>query len=369
MSARLNPRLQRLPSYVPGKSADEVQRSLGLGHVVKLASNESPFGPSPSVREAIAAAALEPSRYGDDRATRLRHRLAREHGVPESEVVVTNGSGEAIGLLCQAVADQDAEAAIPERSFMAYAIAARSAGLDVVTTRLEGWTVDVDALVEAVGPSVRIVFLANPGNPTGTFLDRAALTSLLRRLPPDVVVVVDEAYHEYAVGEGCPDALSLRDEHPNLVVLRTFSKAHGLAALRIGYVVAPEPIARALDKLRIPFNTNAIGQHAALTALDDAPALVRAVAHNTRARAALAAGLSALELEVVDSATNFLLVHLPGPAASLSAALLRRGVIVRTLEPYGLPCAIRVTVGLDEENALLLDALGDLVHTPHALSS
>lgn len=309
---------------------------------VHLASNESALGPSPralaAARDAITA------RYPDPDATPLRRALAAHHGVDPAQVVVTNGSSEAIGLLVRAA---PGHVVAPAGSFPLYARAARAAGRALtLAPRAPDHTVDLMALSAAIGPDTSLVFVASPDNPTGASC--RGLADWLRSLPGSVVPVVDEAYAELT------DAPDLRGAHPNLVTLRSFSKAYGLGSLRVGYALGPAPIVDALNRQRDPFVVNAPGQAAALAALDDTRWLKRARVHNTVGRRALMAGLRARGLKCLDSDANFVFVP---DAGELVAAAAAGGVTVRCMEPWGFPGAARVTVGTDADHARLFDAL------------
>jgi histidinol-phosphate aminotransferase len=345
-----------IPAYAPGRSAEEVAAAYRLDRVVKLASNESPLGASRLVGEAVARAAGEAHRYPADGAPRLRRRLAERLDVRPEEILVSNGSTEAIQLLVDTFASAGGDVALPAHTFIAYERACRVAGVAVRHAPLRGAEVDLAALAAAVGPDTRLVFLANPNNPTGTAVDRLSLRGFLAALPAHVVVVLDEAYREFA-GAAVEDGLALRRLHPRLVLLRTFSKCYGLASLRVGYAVGPAELIAALDRVRDPFNTNALGQVAAEAALEDEVFVRRVVEHNTAARARLVAGLRRAGLRPVPSHANFVLVPLGRPAEPIVEALARRGVIVRSAASSGLPEALRISVGLDEENDLAVAAL------------
>lgn len=345
-----------VPQYVPGRSAEDVAAEYRLDRVIKLASNESPLGPSRLAREAVERAARELGRYPSDGGARLRRRLAGHLGVDAAEVLVTNGSTEAIRLLVEAFATPGCEAVVPAHTFIAYERACRLADVGVRSARMDGDTIDLSAMAAEVGANTRFVFLANPNNPTGTVVARAALRRFIAGLPPHVVVVLDEAYREFA-GTEVEDGLNLRGLHPRVVLLRTFSKCYGLAALRVGYAIAPPALVSAMDQVRDPFNTNALGHAAAEAALEDEVFLRRVVRHNATARARLVAGLRALGLEPVPSHANFVLVPLGRPAAPVVEAMTRRGVIVRSAGMSGLPDAIRISVGLVEENERAIEAL------------
>lgn len=347
--------LDAIRPYTPGKPAEELARELGLTDVIKLASNENPRGPSPAAVAALRDAAAGVHRYPDNRAHMLRVELARVHGVAQEEIVLGAGSNEIIDLLCRMFGTGHAVVGIP--SFVSYALCLRVAQVPFTEVSLRDdlyW--DTDALLAAVEPRTRLLFVDSPNNPTGTHMPRTDLVRLLEALPAHVVPVIDEAYVHYADAADYVSALSLRERSPNLVVLRTFSKAYGLAALRAGYAIAPRTITHYLERVRLPFNVGSLAQTAALAALADEAYLARTIELNRSERARLTAALPGLGFRVVPSQANFVCVLPPVAAAGLYEALLRRGVIVRPLGPP-LERWLRISVGLPAENDRLLDAL------------
>jgi histidinol-phosphate aminotransferase len=349
--------LRSLTPYVPGKPAEELERELGIEHALKLASNESPLGPSPRAVEAMQRAAAGVHRYPDADAHALRTRLAAFHSVAPDEIVFGNGSNELIDLICRVFATPDDHAVIGVPSFVCYDLCLRIAGVPVTRVALRDhlhW--ELDRLAEAVEPHTRLLFVDNPNNPTGSHAEGAALERLLAEVHEDVLVVIDEAYVHFADAAEYVSALELRALRSRLIVLRTFSKAYGLAGVRAGYAIGPASLIDVLQRVRAPFNLSSIAQAAALAALDDPDHVAACVALTLRERARLAAELAALGLEVAPSQGNFLCVGLGRPAAPICDALLRQGVIVRPLGPP-LERYVRITVGLAAENARLLSAL------------
>ncbi len=345
--------LAHVPPYVPGR--------MGQGALVSLASNENPDGPAPEATAAAMAALVSAGRYPIDGAPALAAALAASHGLAADHIRVTNGATEAITLLCRAFVG---EVVVTEGTFPAYARAALAAGSRVRAIRRRGWHADLDAMRRACGPDTRLVFLANPDNPTGTAHGAAALSAWLRRLPRHVVVVIDEAYIEYTDGE--TDALELMGRHPNLVVLRSFSKAHALAAFRVGWLAASREIAAVIDRVRDPFNTNTVGTAAALGALRATGRRARVAACNAARRQALARALEQRGLRPVASQANFLCLPVGGSGAELAAALANAGVGVRPLDAWGIAGAIRITVGSEAECGAFLRALDACAHRPPA---
>jgi histidinol-phosphate aminotransferase len=325
--------------------------------MVKLASNESAFGPLPAAVAAFEGAVAELNRYPDAAGLRLREELAERHGVPVWQVVLGNGADELIRLCAVATLDAGDRAAHPWPSFPSYISAAACSGGESVQVPLAGRAFDLDAVLAAVRDGARLVYLSNPNNPTGTLLDRGELRSFLDRLPERVLCVLDEAYAEYADPE--PEGIALvRDGAERICVLRTFSKVYGLAALRIGYAVASPAVADALDRVRPVFNVNQPAQEAALASLRDAQAVTDRVGHVRRSREFLHEALAAAGLDPEPSQANFVYADVPGgDGPAFADALLRAGVVVRALDGFGAPGAIRVTAGTDEENRVFAAAL------------
>lgn len=369
IQALVAPGIAAISPYEPGKPIEELERELGQalppGGAVKLASNENPLGPSPRALEAARAALAKVNLYPDGGAFHLRRRLAAfhaDHGVREDELLVGHGSNEIIDLLVRTFCDAGDEVLAPAHSFLCYRLAAqaRNAIYREVPRGLD-FAYDLDALAEAVTPRTKIVFLANPDNPTGVHAGRAALERLCRALPPRVLLVLDEAYCEYAEAADYPDSLALRGERELLVSLRTFSKIYGLAGLRCGYAVAPREVVDYLNRVRAPFNVSSVAQAAARAALDDGEYVERARALNREGMAQVREGLAKLGLRFVPSQCNFLLVDVARDGRELFGALLRKGVIVRPMGGYGLPRHVRVTIGTVEENRRFLAALAEVL--------
>jgi histidinol-phosphate aminotransferase len=352
-----------------------LQARLGLASIVKLASNEGAFGALPEAVAAFEAAAGELHRYPDGGAEGLRHELAGIHGLPAEQVVQGNGADELIRLCGAAVLDAGDAAVFPWPSFPSYLSAAACHGADAVRVPLRDRALDLDAVLAALqGPAPdggrrRLVYLANPNNPTGTLLEHGELRAFLDTLPADVLCVLDEAYAEYADPEPAGPAL-LREGRGNLCVLRTFSKVYGLASLRVGYALASPEVADALARVRPIFNVNGPAQAAAAASLAAREAVAARVTHTRRARAELHDGLAAAGLDPVPSQTNFVYADVPGgDGAGLADRLLHAGFIVRALGGFGAPGAIRVTCGTDEEIGLFLAALPAATAALHGRSS
>ncbi len=356
--------VQRLAPYVPGKPIEEVERELGIRNTVKLASNENPLGPPAASVEAASRALGSAALYPDGSAWALKRGLAAHLNVTPECLTPGNGSNDVLVLLAEAFLMPGRSAIYSQYAFIVYALAVQAASAHAIVVPalpahhpVKPLGHDLAAMREAVDDRTRLVFIANPNNPTGTWLDAGALRDFIASLPPEVIVVVDEAYAEYVTDPAYASAIGWIDEFPNLVVTRTFSKIYALAGLRVGYAVSHPVIADLLNRVRQPFNVNAPAQAAALAALDDAAHVRRSQQLNAQGRVQLGEGLTALGCQVVPSEGNFLLVRMPVPAMDSYQHLLKAGFIVRPVGNYGLPDHLRITVGLPEQNAGLLAAL------------
>jgi histidinol-phosphate aminotransferase len=357
------PGVRDIAPYVPGKPPEQLERELGVRECIKLASNENPLGPGPRARAALAAACAGVGMYPDGSGHELRSRLARKHGVAMGQVTLGNGSNDALVLLAEAFLTPDHEAVYSQYAFAVYPIAVQATGARarVAPALPAGHDMplghDADALVSQISPRTRMLFVANPNNPTGTWLGERELEGMLRAIPREVIVVLDEAYHEYSRVVGVPDASRWLEQHPNLVVTRTFSKAFGLAGLRVGYALSHADVGDLLNRVRQPFNVSTPALAAAAAALDDTGHLEATVALNRAGLGRLRAGLAELGIGAPTSAGNFVLAHLGKSAAPVNDALLRQGVIVRPLDNYGLHEHLRITTGTAAQNERLLAAM------------
>jgi histidinol-phosphate aminotransferase len=365
----LRPALSGLVPYEPGKPVEEVQRELGLDRVVKLASNEGPYGPFPQALEAMARSVLELNRYPDGGAYRLRKALAELHDVAFEEVALGAGADGVIDCISQATLDAGNEIVCGWPSFPSYVIDAIKLGATPVKVPLRDHRYDVDALLAAITPRTKLVYLCNPNNPTGTMNTRSELDDWFARVPGHVLTVLDQAYFEYVEEPDYPDGIvEYFKTGRRVVVVRTFSKIYGLAGLRVGYGVGPKELVSAVGKVRRAFDLSTPAQVAATASLADGGELSRRRAANRKGREELEVILAAHGLEPAGPAVaNFLYVDVGGDADALFADLLREGVIVRPLTGFGAPDAIRVTVGTSEEHAFLARAL-DRVKTKAAAS-
>jgi len=348
--------IQGLPAYVPGKPIEEVEQDLKI-HAVKLASNENPLGPSPKAMEAARHALGEANWYPDGGSKRLREVLAARNNVRFEEVFVGLGSSEIIDLASRVLLRPGLEGITSEGSFALFAIAIRASGGHLIQTPMRNYTFDLDAIAVSVTPQTRIIYIANPNNPTGTAFGAAEFAAFLKKVPGDVLVVLDEAYREYAARPDLPNSRELFREYNNILTLRTFSKVYGLAGLRIGYGIGHPTLVAEMNKLRTPFNVTNIGQAAALAALDDNDHVRRSVESNCVERHRLFEELRNLGFAPVPSETNFLFVPIGPNSKSLCDELLHEGVIVRPMGWMGFPEAIRISVGSPAENSKLILAL------------
>ncbi|MBI2586540.1 MAG: histidinol-phosphate transaminase [Rhodospirillales bacterium] len=350
------PGIMDIAPYVGGESAIAGKRK-----AIKLSSNEGAFGPSPRAVIAYKKAAATLHRYPDGSATELRKAIAARHGLDPERVVCGAGSDELLILMCKAYAGPGDEVLYTEHGFLIYPIAAKAAGATPVKVAEKQLTADVDALVKRAGAKTRLLFIANPNNPTGTYLPADELMRLRERLPRHVILVIDAAYAEFVTHNDYSPGIELVDGGDNVVMTRTFSKIFGLGGARLGWAYCPAPIAHVLNLVRGPFNVSAPAMAAGLAALDDVAFTNKARAHNTVWRAWSRERLLELGLEVPESACNFVLVRFPAAggrdAKAADAFLKARGIIVRRVAAYGLPDCLRVTIGLEDEMRTLVDAL------------
>jgi histidinol-phosphate aminotransferase len=354
------PTIEGLAAYEGGKPIEELARELGITDAVKLASNENPLGPSPRALEAARGVLGDASRYPDGAAHNLRAKLAKKHGVGMDEILLGAGSNELLDLAVRTFCTPEHHVVFGEPAFVVYRIAALACGVPFTAVPLTpGLVHDLPAMAAAVTPQTRVMFVANPNNPTGTHVGRAAVEKLLREVPPDVIIVMDEAYLEYADAPDYPDSLELRGLRERLLVLRTFSKIYGLAAFRVGYAVGPRQLIDYMNRVRAPFNVSTMGQVAAAAALDDVDHVQTARALNQKERKRVTETLTSRGLGVTPSQANFVLVDVKRPARPVYDALLRKGVIVR---PFAvLPTSLRVTLGTERENDRFLTALSEVL--------
>ncbi|ACK50177.1 histidinol-phosphate aminotransferase [Methylocella silvestris BL2] len=354
------PAVFRIDPYVPGKSS-----APGVGRIYKLSSNETPLGPSPRAKEAVRAAAEGLEAYPEGTARVLRMSIGAKFGLEPERIVCGAGSDEILHLLASAYLGPGDEGVFTEHGFLVYKIAILAAGGAPIVAKETKVTADVDQILAKVGPRTKIVFLANPNNPTGTYLPIAEVERLADALPQNVLLVIDAAYAEYATQADYAAGESLVRARENVVMTRTFSKIHGLAAIRLGWCYAPEHVCDAINRIRAPFNTSTAAMAAGLASLADAAHIEASIAHNDQWRDWLSREIAALGIEVTPSAGNFLLLRFRGAeeAREADAFLTARGLILRAVAAYGLPDCLRLTVGSEEANRLVVAALADFIAT------
>src|SRR5437879_10649881 len=350
--------IRGLPAYIPGRPIEEVERELKI-HAIKLASNENPIGPSPKAVEAVKNAVAEPNRYPDGGTHLLRHKLADQHGVAMDQIFMGLGSSEIIDLASRILLGGGKTGVTSHGSYAPFSLAIRASGAELLRVPQQDFAFDLPAIADAIAahPETRIVYLANPNNPTGTAFGMAELQAFMRRVPANVLVVLDEAYIHYADRPDMPDSVRFFREHKNLLIMRTFSKVYGLAGLRVGYAIGDPPVLEAMNKLRTPFNLTGVSQAAALAALDDTEHVNRSIRENAAERTRLTRRLTELGLRPVASHANFIFIDIGAEAQDLYNDLLHDGVIVRPLGWMGFPEAMRVSVGIAEENDKLLTVM------------
>jgi len=355
--ALANEHILGIAPYEPGKPIEELERELGVHDAIKLASNENPLSPSDRVQKAIAAALATLNRYPDGSGFYLRHALAKRHGVTPEHIILGNGSNELLELIVRTFLRPGEEAVIPHPSFVVYPIVVQAAGGIRVVVTLKDYRLDLDAMARAITPLTKLVFIANPNNPTATIVTAAEVEQFMARVPPTVIVVFDEAYIEFAQGPDFPDSLALMRQGRKVFVLRTFSKASSLAGLRVGYGIADRDAVALMHRIRQPFNVNALAQTAALAALEDDVHILECLRMIEAGRHYLYDEFSSLGLKYVPSRANFILVDVGRSAHDIYQRLLREGVIVRPMTSFGMETALRISIGTPEENRRLIKSL------------
>ncbi|MBF0256856.1 MAG: histidinol-phosphate transaminase [Gammaproteobacteria bacterium] len=363
-AALATPGVRSLQPYIPGKPIEELERELGISNSLKLASNENPLGSSPLALEAAQRAAAELHLYPDDIGFRLRQRLAAEHGVSADQVLLGAGSSDVISMVVRAFLGPGRNGVFAQHAFAMYPIYTQASGAECrAAVALPAdhpdmpYGHDLQSLAAAVDENTRVLFIANPNNPTGTWLNAPELKAFIAALPAEVVVVLDEAYTEYVQQSDFPNGIGWLGEFPNLIVTRTFSKIYGLAGLRVGYGIANPELLAVVSRVRHPFNVGSMGLAAAEAALDDPSFVARSAEVNHLGLRQLESALDQLGLGRIPSVGNFLTLDLGRPATDCYQALLRQGVILRPLANYGMPQHLRVTVGTEEQNARFISAL------------
>ena len=356
--------VRAIAPYQPGKPIAELAREFGLDErtIIKLASNENPLGVSPKAMAAIRAVLNDLARYPDGNGFELKSAIARKCGVQPDQVVLGNGSNDVLELAARAFLAPGASGVYSQHAFAVYPLAVQAVGARGIEVPARDFGHDLDAMRGAIGAETRLIFIANPNNPTGTMLETARLRRFLETVPATLLVVLDEAYNEYLAPELRSPSAQWITEFSNLVVTRTFSKAYGLAGLRVGYALAAAGVADLMNRVRQPFNVNSLSLAAAAAALDDDAFVQESTALNVRGMRQLLDGFRSLKLEWIPSFGNFVSFKV-GDGATIYRELLKRGVIVRPIASYGMPEWLRVSIGLESENARFLAALGAVLHT------
>ena len=363
--------VQSLRPYQPGKPIDELKREYGVSDVIKLASNENPLGPSPKVLAALQNEFADLARYPDGNGFALKQALAAKHGVDMGQITLGNGSSDPLEFVVRVLVNPGDEVIFSEHAFAMYPIVTQAASAKSVVTPAKAWGHDLDAMLAAITDRTRVIFIANPNNPTGTWLGEDELKAFIAAVPMRIAVVVDEAYFEYASdpalrsqqGAGdYPDASQWLDRFPNLLVTRTFSKAYGLAGLRVGYSLSHPDMANLLNRIRPPFNVNSLALAAACAGLEDEDHVRKGVDMNAEQMAVVTLAAQEMGLSFIPSVGNFVCIDVGEGAAAVYDALLHEGVIVRPVANYGMPRHLRVTLGLPEENQRFLTALAKVLN-------
>jgi histidinol-phosphate aminotransferase len=352
-----NDHILGIAPYEPGKPIEELERELGLTDVIKLASNENPLGPSERVLKAVTEALAHLNRYPDGSGYYLRQALARRHGVSADQIILGNGSNDLIELVARSFLRAGEEAVIPHPSFVVYPMIVQAVGGIRVVVTLRNHRIDLEAMARAITPMTKLVFIANPNNPTATIVTADEVDEFIARVPDKVIVVFDEAYVEFAQGPDFPDSLGYMKQGRKVVTLRTFSKAASLAGLRVGYAIADPDCVALLNRIRQPFNVNSLGQVAALAALADESHTLECLRMIEAGRHFLYDEFGAMGLKYTPSRANFILVDTGRSASDVFNWLLKEGVIVRPMTSFGMETCLRVTVGTPEENRRLVKAL------------
>ena len=353
--------IRAIAPYQPGKPISELQRELGLSQIIKLASNENPLGPSPHAIQAMESLLETLALYPDGNGFDLRSAIGQKFGVELPHIILGNGSNDILEFAARAFLGVGTSAVYSQHAFAVYPLATQAVGAEGIAVPAKEYGCDLEAMVDAIRSDTRVLFIANPNNPTGTFISGPMLRKAFERVPDHVLIVLDEAYTEYLRADETYDSISWLKDFPNLLVSRTFSKAYGLAGLRVGFGLAAPGVIDLMNRVRAPFNVSTLGLAAAEAALGDSEFLARSVALNTAGMNQIVQGLHALNLPYIPSWGNFIAFKV-GEGMAIYQKLLRAGIIVRPIANYGMPEWLRVSIGLASENALFLEALGKIVN-------
>lgn len=351
------PSIKGLQTYQPGKPIDELQRQLGLTDIIKLASNENPLGPSERVKQVIRESMADISRYPDGNGFYLKQALAEKIGVETTMVTLGNGSNDVLDVIARVFLTVGREAIYSEHAFVVYGLSTQAVGATARVASAKDYGHNLQAMQALVNENTSVVFIANPNNPTGTWLEANELEAFIKALPAHVIVVLDEAYGEYLDPSEAPKSIVFLKKYPNVIITRTFSKAYGLAGLRVGYALSQPGVADLLNRVRHPFNVNSLGLVAAQEALNDQAYIDQSRLLNRQGMQQLEQGFKRLKLKYIPSVANFITVEIGPKAGEVYLALLQEGVIVRPVTGYQLPHHLRVSIGLSNENTSCLDAL------------
>jgi len=357
-----NPGVQKLHPYMAGKPVSELERELGITNIVKLASNENPLGMSESVKQAIENEFIDGCRYPDSNGHYLKAALSEKMDVQASQITLGNGSNDVLEMIAKVFLQPQHEVIFAEHAFCVYPIVSQAIGAKLVEVPALQWGNDLTAMLAAITDKTKMIFIANPNNPTGTWLGENALKSFLKKVPSNIIVVMDEAYTEYVTDGSIPNTVEWLSEFDNLVVTRTYSKAYGLASLRLGYAVSSETICGLLNRVRQPFNVNSFALAAGIAALADEKYLDKVIAVNQSGMQQIVESCDSLKLNYIPSAGNFITIDMGQDAMPIYQKLLHKGVIVRPVANYNMPNHLRVSIGLEQENQKYIDALEQILN-------
>lgn len=349
--------IKNLIPYIPGKPIEELERELGIKGSIKLASNENPIGPSPKAVQALHEAINNAHRYPDGNAYYLKNELNKKFNIPINEIILGNGSNELLELVVRTFAFPDDEAVISAQSFIIYKLASIIQGLKIKEVPLKKYTIDLEAMAKEITDKTKFIFLPNPNNPTGTYVNKEQFESFIKKVPQNVIIVIDEAYFEYADAPDYPDSLDYRKQHKYIITMRTFSKIYGLAGLRVGYAFTDPELVEYMNRVRAPFNVNLLAQKAAIAALYDDEYIQKVKQLCIQEKKWLKTNFEQLGIEFIPSQANFILIGLGNrDGKDIFNKLLKEGVIIRPMSEYGFPHHHRITVGIHEENLRMIEA-------------
>ncbi len=360
-SKQIQPQILNISPYIPGKPISELQRELNLTRISKLASNENPIGSSPKVKKAIQDLLKDISSYPDGSAYQLKQTLSKKLNIDTNQIVIGNGSNELLELVARVFAAKGEQIIFSQYAFAIYAISTQIVGASAQCVPAKSWGHDLTAMLKAITQNTKIIYIANPNNPTGTLISKQEWDSFIKQVPPQIIVVLDEAYFEYVAKDKVIDGINYLNKHPNLLVCRTFSKAYGLASLRIGYMMGCPEIIAYIEQIRAPFNVNQFAQVAANSALDDDYFVKETVALNNKGMLQLTNFFKKHDLEFIPSFGNFVCVNVGKNAIKINQQLLELGVIVRPIANYDMHDFLRISIGTTAENQHFIEALSKIL--------